>query len=209
MNVGQVYTAYMTPKNLQEHMLRTASLAEILLEYWIGEEVDKKAIVQTCLFHDIAKPINFSLEKQAQYGMSAGDIKKLENLQNRLKKDFGNEEHHATVMICKEIGLSNIAVKLVDNLEWKYIPRLLKDNDIASLIPIYCDMRISPKGILILEDRLRELKERVSGDDYAENVRNGKLLEEKIKENVNLDLNSITDSQIQVKLAPLLNLAII
>src|SRR5579864_3956923 len=119
----------MTPKSLQNHLLWVAALAQILLENWKNEEIDKGAIIQCCLFHDIAKPINFDITKQAQYGMSEQDIKKLEQLQQQIKSNYGNEEHHAAVMICNEVGLSSSAVTLVDHLEWEYIPRWLKVSD--------------------------------------------------------------------------------
>jgi hypothetical protein len=205
MKVNQAYSEYMVPKTLQEHMLRVASLAEILLKHWTGIAIDKKAIVLACTLHDIAKPMNFDLAKQAKFGMSQEDIGKLGKLQNRLKSDYGNDEHHATVKICEKIGLSSTSVKLVDNLEWKFIPRLLQNNDLASLIPIYCDMRIGPKGILTLEKRLLELKERVGGDEYWENVKNGKLLEKQIKESISIEVNSITDNQINKRFEELRN----
>ena len=198
----------MVPKNLQEHMLRTAALAEIILENWTGKELDNNSIVQTCAFHDIAKPMTFDLAKQADFGMSEEDIKKLGELQVRIKKDFSSDEHTATVKICEKIGLSETSVKLAENLEWEYIPRLLKVNDIESLIPIYCDMRIGLKGILTLDERLEDLKERTNADEYEENVKNGKALEELIKNNTEIDVDSITDEQINERFEKLLNIEI-
>lgn len=205
MKTKQIYDNYMIPQNLQKHMLSVASLAEILHEHWMGKEVDNQAIIQACIFHDAAKPMTFDLSKQAQFGMSASDINRLKEFQGRLKSKYGSEEHHATIKICEEIGLSPIAIKLVNNFEWSYIPRLLEVDDIESLIPIYCDMRIGLKGILSLNERLSELKERVSAKDYEENVKNGSALEQKIKNNVRLDINSITDDQINKRFENLLN----
>jgi hypothetical protein len=196
MKVSQAYKAYQTPKNLQEHMLRTAALASIILDNWTGLEIDKDAIVKACTIHDIAKPMNFDLAKQAQFGMSESEIEELRQLQNHIKTTFGTEEHQATVGIAKEIGCTQNIVKCIDDLEWKYIPRLLEANEISSLIPIYCDMRIGPKGILTLQVRLDELKKRAQGDDYEDNVKNGNALEQLIIKNVSLDLNTITDEQI-------------
>lgn len=206
MKVNQAYKVYQTPKNLQEHMLRTAALAGIILDNWVGAELDKDAIVKACTIHDIAKPMNFDLAKQAQFGVSESEIEELRQLQNHIKTTFGTEEHQATVGIAKEIGCSPNVVKCVDNLEWKYIPRLLEANDTSSLIPIYCDMRIGPKGILTLQVRLDELKNRAQGDDYEDNVKNGNALEQLISKNVNFDLNTITDEQINSKFENLLNL---
>src|SRR5579871_5035505 len=100
MNTNEIYAEWMTPKNLQDHMLRTASLAQILLDHWKGEKPNEEALITCCLFHDIAKPMKFDLTKQAEYGMSEKEIEKLANLQNYIKSSYGEEEHHATIMIC-------------------------------------------------------------------------------------------------------------
>ena len=44
MKVRKLYEKYVVPQNLGEHMLRVASLADILLDHWRGPHVDKKAI---------------------------------------------------------------------------------------------------------------------------------------------------------------------
>lgn len=203
MRISQLYDEYMVPKNLQEHMLRVGALAKIITENWKGEEVDKKAIVQACVFHDIAKPMTFDLAKQAQFGMTPEDIKKLGVLQEHLKSKFGTDEHRATVEICKEIGLGQTSVRLVDNLEWKYIPRLLEQNDFAALIPIYCDMRIGPNGIVTLDKRLNELKMRTNFGGF--DAKNASSLEELIKTKVNIDVDLVTDEQINQLAENLLN----
>jgi hypothetical protein len=66
-------------------------------------------------------------------------------------------------------------------------------------------MRIGPKGILSLSERLTELKERVSAKDYEENVKNGNAVEQIIKSRVDFDVNSITDDQINERFKKLLD----
>jgi 5'-deoxynucleotidase YfbR-like HD superfamily hydrolase len=88
MNARDIYAKWMTLESLQDHMLRTASLAHILLENWIGQKPNKKALIDCCLFHDIAKPMKFDLAKQAQYGMSEEDIKKFGEMQTYIRSNF-------------------------------------------------------------------------------------------------------------------------
>lgn len=195
----------MIPQKLQEHMLRVASLAKIILDHWIGSTVDKQAIIQACLFHDITKPMNFDLAKQAQFGMSADEIANLDKLQRRLRSSYGDNEHHATVEVCKEIGCSPTAITIVDNLEWSYIPSLLSKNNLVSLIPIYGDMRVGPKGILTLKQRLDDLKARTGESEHEQN---GMQLENIISNNVSIDLNGINDEQINQNFPELENLSI-
>ena len=193
----------MIPRNLQEHMLRVASLAKIILDHWNGPAIDKKAIIQACVFHDIAKPMKFDLAKQAQFGMSAIEITNLDKLQHYLKTLYGDDEHHTTIEICKEIGVSQTAIKIINDLEWSYIPALLSKNDLESLIPIYADMRIGQKGILVLKQRLEDLKARTGESKHEQN---GIDLENLISKNVTFNLNEITDEQINQNFEELENL---
>lgn len=194
----------MIPRNLQEHMLRVASLAKIILDHWNGPAVDKEAIIQACVFHDIAKSMNFDLAKQAQFGMSETEIFNLDKLQRRLRTSYGDNEHHATVEVCKEIGCSPTAVKIVNDLEWSYIPSLLSKKDLESLIPIYGDMRVGPKGILTLKQRIEDLKVRTG---ESEHEKNGTDLENQISKNVSIDLNKIENEQINQHFVELENLS--
>ena len=196
MSIKKVYKKYRVPQNLQEHMLRVGALASILTDNWVGADIDKFSIVQASLLHYIAKPMNFDLEKQAQFGMSAAEINELEKLQNYLRDRYGTDEHAATVGIVEDLGCSSTTVRIVDNLEWSEIPRVMEGNDIESLIVIYCDMKIGFNGILALDDRLANLKSRANDEDFEEHAKNGKNLEELIRNQVSIDLNLITDTKI-------------
>lgn len=196
MTVREAYSIYQTPIALQNHMLGVASLAKILLEHWTGQPLHIDEIIKACTIHDIAKPMIFDLSKQKQYGISDDEIHKLELFQTELKQKFGEHEHTATIGICKEIGCSEEIVTYVDHLEWEYIPRWLETQDWASLIPIYADMKMGPKGIMPLDERLAEIKNRVGNDDAEEDEKNGKLLEKTLNEFVSLDIPSITNEQV-------------
>lgn len=208
MKVYQIYKDNMISRNLQEHMLRVAALAQIVLNDWIGEQVDKKAIVQVCLLHDIAKPMNFDLVKQAHFGMSQEEISNLKKLQPILKLKYGINEHKATVEMCRELGCVESALRILNNLEWIFLDRLIKDNDIESLITIYCDMRMGPFGILPVEERFKDLINRRTLEGFNEIQKNGIVLEKLIKEKVTISLTSITDDQLNSKFEELLNIVV-
>lgn len=203
MRVRKVYNVYQTPKVLQEHMLRTAALAMVILESWIGIEVDKQSIIKACTIHDIAKPISFNLKKQTQFGMSVKDIEKLALLQIKLKAKYGRDEHYASIQIAKELNCKPNVIKLIDNLEWKLVPHFIKNNNINMLIPIYCDMRIGPWGILPLQTRLNELKKRTGKTIYQ---KNGASLEKIIAKNITINLKKITEDQLARQFNKLLSL---
>jgi hypothetical protein len=210
MNVGKAYEKYMTPKNLQEHMLRVASLSKIIVDNWIGPTIDKLAIIKACAMHDIAKPVAFNTSKaaQAKFGVTPEDALNMKKLQNFIKDKFGSDEHKAAIEMCKDMNLGEKAIKLLEDIEWKYTARLLSENNLESLIPVYCDMRIGPRGLLSLTERINNLGQRTIGHDIASFHREGNKLEQKLQENISVDLNLITEQELESLFPELLSLEI-
>lgn len=204
MTIKQAYENYMIPSNLQKHMLTVGSLAKFLYEQWKGSPLNKDTLVKSALLHDIAKPINFNLSKQAAYGMTKVDISRLKELQDKLKL-LGNNEHEIVKKICENIDCSKEIIKTVGNTDWSYIPNLIKENNMESLFVIYCDMRVGPKGILSMVQRLKELEKR-TGESW--HMENGLRVESIIKMNVSVDLNAINNNTLNPENKELLELNI-
>ena len=210
MNIAKAYKKYSTPKNLQEHMLRVAALSKIIVDNWNGPAINKPAIITACVIHDIAKPVMFDLSKQAQFGMTQKEISDLYKLQEIIKTKFGTDEHSATVEMCKDLRAGKDVIKILENIEWEFIPRLLKNNNFEPLVGIYCDMRISPDGIHKMADRFENLSKREGPGyhDFEQVTHDGNILEQTIQENVKIDLNSITNAELNPLFPELLNLEI-
>ncbi|MBP9759281.1 hypothetical protein KBD45_06300 [Candidatus Dojkabacteria bacterium] len=186
-------------------MLRVASLGKIISKNWIGALVDNEAILMTCLFHDIAKPITFDPQQQSKYGMNEGQIQDLIRSQKILIKKYGPTEHNATLAISKEVGLNEETLRALDNFEWGNLTRLFEQNDLNSLIPLYCDMRIGLKGILSSEERLADLNQRIENKNHNDHLKDGILLKDVVEKNVNINLNEISDEQINANFEYLTN----
>ena len=201
MKLQEIYSKYLIPENLQLHMMRVAGLAEILLKSWQGKQVSAEHIVRACLLHDIAKPINFDLAKQAKWGMTPKDIAALKTLQEQIRSKYGNDEHTVLVALCRASGIREQTVRIVNNTEWSLTSELLKRNDWESLIAIYADRRVGPEGLLSLEERFNDLQKRGVIED-ANTVRDfGKKLEQELSIFLKINPNSVTNEEIE-KLFP-------
>lgn len=179
-------------------MLRVAALAKIITENWIGEEIPKEDIVNVCLFHDIAKPLTFIPEKQARYGATPEEIENIKKLQSILINKYGGDEHYTTVSICKDEGLSSEAVRIMDAFEWEYMEKFCDNRDIPTMIVLYCDMRIAPKGIEPLTKRLENIKDRYKEKplEHDKFYKYGSMLESMIKTDTDIDLQTITNEDL-------------
>lgn len=198
MIIQDLYDRFQTPKNLQLHMLRVGALGKVIIDNWNGDAVDTTAILQTCLFHDIAKPLTFDLSKQSQFGMLEADIKRLADWQAHTKRQYGEKEHEAAVAIFMEIGCTQESVSLIDDFEWKYLPRLLKEKKMEALISLYCDMRISPTGILSIQERMNELRTRRDDLGWMKDAPEAvPALESLLQKNVSIELDSISHESVE------------
>lgn len=200
MKVRKVYKDFQIPQNLQEHMLRVGALLKIIKDNWQGEEIDWEALIQAGLLHDIAKPLNFDLAKQAQFGMTPPEIENLRQLQVRIQREFGEKEHEACIKILLEVGGKPRAAELLNSLEWEYIERLWQNKEIESLVLIYADMRIGPKGILSLPERLNELRRREPKSlDFELLLKYGLMVEAEIQKQMSLKINRITEADLEMQ----------
>lgn len=50
MNSIEIYKKYHLPENLQMHMLRVAACANLIIDNWIGEKIDKEAIIRVAFY---------------------------------------------------------------------------------------------------------------------------------------------------------------
>jgi hypothetical protein len=190
-------------------MLRVAAISKIILGDWTGPELNKKAVTVACAMHDIAKPINFVITNQTQYNMSKEDVDNLPRLQTLIKEKYGTEEYDAAFKMCKDVGIEDKSCQIILVLDWSNIPFSIKKHNYESMVSIYSDMRIGPKGVLSLQGRIDDLKRRAyTNDDYDSYLKSGKILEKEMKKNVSLDLDKISDQDLNSYFAELLNMEV-
>lgn len=126
------------------------------------------------------------------------------NAINHLILKYGTDEHKAAIEIFREIGCNDNVVRLIDNLEWIYLPRLIKENDWESIVLIYADMRIGPRGIISLKERLSELKARAPFEGIDVVISLIDKIEQIIQERTSAKLNSIRNEDMSANFEELL-----
>jgi len=127
MKIRNIYEKYNTPESLVTHMLRVGSLTHIIVDNWHGVDINKKATVIAALLHDLAKPITFKPEKQADFGMTPEQIESLKLFQKKIMAKYGNYEYDVLKKMIEELECNPTITKVVANTEWKDIPRILKE----------------------------------------------------------------------------------
>lgn len=194
MKTSEIYFKYKTTPNLQSHMLRVAGLAKLIVDN-LNEAVtvDKNAVIQASLFHDIAKILSFKTVS----GVEA-------EIQNEYKEKYGDNEHIAANTIVAEIPLSSHAQEIIHSNNTKpfldKIRNIMNSDNYEMKILKYSDSRIAPEGLVTLKGRWDELIQRnPEKKDNTENAEANEIMttiEKQIQDKCKIDLLAITQKQI-------------
>lgn len=209
MKINQIYTQYKIPDNLQLHMYRVAAVGSYICDHWHGEKVlDKDAVVQSLLLHDTGNIIKFDFNLSHLMGTENVDISYWKKVQQDFKAKYQNDEHIATVEIAKEIHLNNRALHLLEQMGSSKLESVLNNTNWNQKIASYSDLRVDPHGVVTVEKRFFDISERYKGrdSDLAISEKRKLLcleLEKQIQKNLDFDLNSLSDQEIEDRIKPL------
>ncbi len=204
MILSDIYKKYKITSNLQTHMLRVASFAWLIIDNFSENiSLDKPAILQACLFHDIAKILSFKNVTPEE-----------EIIQAEYAKKYGPIESIATERIVAEIPLSIEAQEIIRMNDMEpFVEKIRRDassSDYAMKILRYSDSRTSPAGLVTIAGRWEELVQRYPEKrNNPENVEVQELMlsiERQLQENCLLDFSAITQEQIESQILGLLSL---
>lgn len=156
MIITQIYDHFFVPYTLQQHMIRVASVAAAILEWRCGDALDHNLVLTTCLLHDLWNIVkmDFTLHTTDQYGTEIDWWQKKEEIITT----YGSNCHDATLAMCHELGISKASTDIIEHMwiksfvesEWTWETKLVR----------YVDMRVNPRQITALDNRMIEAKER-------------------------------------------------
>ena len=150
MNIIEIYNKYHLPENLQMHMLRVAACSNLIVDNWIGQEIDKKLIIRVSLLHDMGNIVKIP-----------EDFSKDEEFINTRKKYFekyGTNDHEINLEIARIEGLLDKEIEILDGKRSRKNEETLKSNSYERKICAYCDQRVTPNGVSSIKERLEDVK---------------------------------------------------
>lgn len=209
----EIYKEYKIMGNLVQHQMRVSAVAMQICESFEGE-IDKENIVKACLLHDMGNIIKFNLSKFPEWNNPEGG-EYWETIKNEYISKYGNNEHHASLEIAKNIGLSTRIIELIKCVDSSAIENIKMDDDFGKKICIYADNRVSPYGIVSTEERSLEAKERYKDHDHNFDderreffMKNIFSIEKQIFSHSKLKPEDINDESIKIYLEKLQNIEI-
>jgi len=158
MHIFDIYNKYNIMPSLQTHMLRVAGVASFICENFNEKElINTNNIIFACLLHDMGNIIKFDLSLFPHFVKSEG-FDYWKNVQDEFINKYGTDEHIATYMIVKELGVSKQILKLVQSIGFSNSKNNYYTDDFNCKICAYSDFRVTPYGVDTLENRLKDGK---------------------------------------------------
>lgn len=218
MTIKAIYQKYEVNPRLQTHMLRVTALAKIIFDHWHGSKLNYHSLITACLLHDLGNIIKTDMVNNPP--TEGGGVTHWIEVKNSMTQKYGNDDHEATLAMCREIGVSEEVLFIVNNKEFKSFDFVLDSDNWDLKVITYADHRIGFDGLLGLkqrfDDQIKRYSLSTSGNKKAAIIsEKGPFLiecafkiEKEIQEKVDLDLNKISDNEVNSEFPDLLNFEI-
>ena len=160
-----IYTEYRIPPWLQEHQLRVAAVGVLFAR---AAGADERPVALTGLFHDMGNILKMDLSGERDVaGAEAGtDVEEWRAVREDFRAKYGDDEHAAALAIGRGIGLPEAVIGMIDNMRFARTEWILKGAPLEMRIAKYADLRVAPYGIVPLDERLAEARERYRGRKF-------------------------------------------
>lgn len=157
-NIIEIYKEYKITPFLMKHQMRVAAVAMEICES-LNIEIEEESIVKACLLHDMGNVIKFNLALFPEENEPEG-IEYWQKVKDEYIEKYGKSEHKATTLIGEELGVSQRILELINSVDSSAVEILAMNDDFNKKICMYADGRVTPHGVVSIEERSREAKER-------------------------------------------------
>ena len=134
------------------HMLRVAACSNLIIDNWLGDELDKSAIIRVCLLHDMGNMVKIPEDFSNDNEFIA--------IRKKYFDKYGTNDHEINLEIGKIEGLSDKELIILDGKRSRKNEETLNSDSYEIKICAYCDQRVAPNGVVDLKTRLEDAKVR-------------------------------------------------
>lgn len=179
-DVTELYVEYRITPLLAVHQLRVAAVANLINDN-LKTKIDKDNLIKACLLHDMGNIIKFDLDYFPEENYPQGR-EYWQTVKDEFIKKYGNDEHCANVAIAHELKINIKAVDLIKGLDPRLIEKIKKFGSLEEKICIYADNRVSPSGVVSVDERSIEAKKRYEKHRQSFNEKQRIFFNQNIKE---------------------------
>lgn len=157
-NIVEIYKDYRIMPNLVMHQMRVAAVAMQIIES-LDMEVDKESVIRACLLHDMGNIIKFQLDFFPEWN-KPDILVYWQEVKDEYILKYGSNEHKASLLIADELGASVKIKDLVYCVDSASVETTANNDDFNRKICLYADGRVSPLGVVSINERSLEAKNR-------------------------------------------------
>jgi len=161
--IKTIYSKYGTPLHLQKHMLRSAAVAELICDN-LNCDVVREDVIGALLLHDLGNIVKMHFDDETNLKfLEKDDLERVEELKQKQKEfinKYGDDDLEINHAIAKELGVSQRIEELLNEIGFKDACQINESNNLELMLRGYCDWRVGIFGILSLDERIEDVKER-------------------------------------------------
>ena len=160
MNIIDLYQHFQIIPILQLHQLRVASVGQTISQKFAN--LDSQVITTACLLHDLGNILKIDFDSALSIKtLTETERSEYKKLKLEFQRQYGHDEHQATLQMIKEIGVNSQVFQLIEAMCFTQIIQTdFLSSPLEQQICEYADMRVDPFGIVSLDDRLDDLEQR-------------------------------------------------
>ena len=205
----EIYEKYNIMPALQLHQLRVAAVGKLICDN-VTKPINERDVILACLFHDMGNIIKSDLSVFPEFLEPEG-LDYWQGVKDEFVNKYGSDHHAANSAIAREIGLPQSALELLDNIGFSKLETILASVSDEIKICEYADLRVGPHGVLPLEERLHEGRQRYlkrhpnewvgrgvrsTTEQFQTLIRTARELERQIFEHASIRPEDITDASV-------------
>lgn len=203
MKTSEIYSKYMIPTILRNHMYRVTAIARILVESLKSEvALDIDLVTKAMLLHDMGNIIKSPAANDVLY--TEEEIKELRKVEELIKR-YGNNEHTVTMTIARELHVPEKVLYILEHIGSSRLHLTVDLDDWYIKLCSYSDFRVAPTGVVSVEERFDEVVRRYAGSQHAladvEKTEKKKqlalVLEKQIQKVCNISLDKIDIEKVE------------
>ncbi|MDO8561936.1 MAG: HD domain-containing protein [bacterium] len=162
----QIYAEYNIMPSLQLHQLRVAAVAKLVCRH-LTKPINEHEVILACFFHDMGNVIKSDISHFPDFTEPEG-IEYWQKVKDGFIQKYGSDSHAATETIAKEIGLSENIISIIDSMRFSRSEEIRARGSWELKVSKYSDLRVGPRGVLPLKERLEEASKRYTRKDITD-----------------------------------------
>ncbi len=198
MNIKTLYRKFGITPNLAQHMLIVAGVVLFIRDHWIGEILDWESLRKAALLHDVGNVVKFDLDKYPELlGEEKANLDYWKQIQKQTINKYGNDDHEATKKMLNEVGVDKKIIEIIIQKSFGNSKQTAASKDWYSKILLYSDLRVLTAGVATMQERFKDIKERmpkyVNRPDFRELLKACEDIESQIQENLDVSVSEINN----------------